>query len=77
MNELNELQLLKARVDVMQREVREALGLVNQDFHTVLGQLTTALKSLDYRLDQLEQAAGLKVTGNPVDENNDGNGKEL
>jgi hypothetical protein len=52
---VDNLKLLEARIDVLQNEIRQALGLVNKDFTTVMQSVHHVIASLEYRISQLEE----------------------
>lgn len=51
---LNEVRLLKQRVDVMQKEMQQVLGLVNGDVNKFYEAIMKAITSIDVRVEALE-----------------------
>lgn len=51
---MEQLRLLEARVDVMQREIRQVLTTVNADLEQFFGGVMKALEAMDARIQLVE-----------------------
>ena len=57
----NELDLLKSRVDVMQRYVNDSVTGLEGDFKKLFDSIVTALNMMDARLTAIERALTVEI----------------